>query len=65
LKPHTKLKIICSNKGLTKKWGESEIVVLQIDTNTLVGIGKCKLFSNLISIRARVTNNIASEGVRG
>jgi hypothetical protein len=45
--------------------GESEIVVLQIDTNALVGINKCKLLSNLISIRARVTNNIDSEGVRG
>jgi hypothetical protein len=45
--------------------GESEIVILQIDTNAFVGIGKCKLLSNLISIKARVTNNIAGEGVRG
>ncbi len=45
--------------------GESEIVILQIDTNALVWISKCKLLSNLISIKARVTNNIASEGARG
>jgi hypothetical protein len=40
--------------------GEGEIVVLQIDIDALVGIGKCKLLSDLTSIRARVTNNIAN-----